>query len=126
MRRTLVILAVLAALFVLAIPAMAQTGPADSGGVTIESLTTVVGASAVAAIVVAFAGTVVTLSARAKRVLSALVGLIVVVGVTLATADVTVPTFIMAVLTGMSAGLAASKGQELGSEGLNHQVTSRP
>lgn len=125
MRRLTVLVLTLIALLLVAIPAVAQTSEPPGQGITLDSLVTVAGASAAAAIVVAFAGVLVSLTAKAKRVLSAVVGLIVVVGVTIATVGASIEILIMAVLNGMIAGLAASKGQETVTEGLNHSVTAR-
>lgn len=119
------VLAAAMAVVTLALPAAAQTGDAAGETITLESLATVAGAVAASGVIVAFAGVLVDLTSRAKRVLSAVVGLIVVLGATILSGVADVGALVLAVLTGMSAGLAASKLQEVGSEGLNHSVTRR-
>lgn len=125
MRRLALILAVIGVFMLLAGPALAQAEPTPPEEITLESLATVAGAVAAAGVIVAFAGVLFDLSARVKRTLSALVGLIVVVGATILTGGTDLGVLVLAVLTGMSAGLAASKLHELGSEGLDHSVTKR-
>jgi len=91
--------------------------------ITWQALMTVVGGSAAAIPVVQFVSLFVSLTSRAKRSVAAATGLFVVVGATVLSGSADPVTVVLAVLVGMQAGLAASKSQELVSEGLSHSVT---
>ena len=126
MRRIVVLLVAVLAVMALALPVLAQTEPPSAAdGITVEGLATVAGAVVVSGVIVAFAGVLFSLSSRAKRVLAAVAGLAIVVVGTVLNGGTGFATYVLAVFTGMSAGLAAAKAQEIGSEGLNHSVTRR-
>jgi len=94
--------------------------------ITLPALATVAGASAGSAIVVQFVRIfLVSLTAQGARMLSAATGLILVEGAILLMGPITPETLIVGALTGMMAGLAASKGYEIKVDGLNHSTTRR-
>lgn len=124
MRRLLVVLVLVAMAMLLAVPAWAQAGTANGDPLTWEALGTVAGASLAAGVIVQVAGLVLSLSARAKRVIAVLSGLAIVVAVTVTTSDPpTVAAVGLAVVDGMLAGLAASKAYETINHGLSHTVS---
>ena len=126
MRRLATLLVLVGLLMLVAIPAMAQSS-GESDPVTWEALGTVAGASIGAGVIVQVAGILLSLSARAKRIIAVLSGLAIVVTVTITTADPpTVAVVGLAGYNGMIAGLAASKLQESFSHGLDHRVSDAP
>jgi hypothetical protein len=95
--------------------------------ITIESLASVAGATVVAGIVVQFVGIFAALSAAGKRMLSAVTGVVSLVGATVLLAPaVDAGLVILALINGMIAGFAASKLYEVATAGIDAKVTPTP
>ena len=124
MRRIVVLIVAVLALMAMALPVLAQSEPSTEG-ITVAELATVPGAVVVSSLVVSVVGVLVSLSSRAKRILAMVVGLVAVVLATSLNGGSGIETYVLATITGMTAGLAASKAQEIGSEGLDHSVSRR-
>lgn len=94
--------------------------------ISIEALASVAGATVAAGIVVQFVGVFADLSAAGKRMLSAAIGVIALVGATVLLApEVTVGLVVLAALNGMIAGFAASKTVEVATQGIDAKVVAR-
>ena len=94
--------------------------------ITLASLATVAGASAGAYVIVAFTRIFFrTLTAQAARMLSAASGLVLVEGAIALMGPISLENLIVGAFTGMMAGLAASKGYEIKTDGLNHSTGRR-
>jgi hypothetical protein len=94
--------------------------------ITWESLATVSGASGASAMLVGFVRIFVkNMSAQVTRMLAAIFGVLIVEGAVLALGAAGVLEIILALFSGVAAGLAASKAVEVSQNGLNHDVTPR-
>lgn len=90
---------------------------------TATDLATFAGASVAAGTITQFAKMLFNLGSGAIRVVALVSGLVLVVGATVLTTDVTNPlTLGLAALVGMQAGMSASNAFDLARAGISHEV----